>query len=150
MSRSPKRKVTEEIEFDWPRISAAKNHVQLERMVGDLLGLELDDQKFTPNALRAGKDGGADGIYMGKIAGTAGPWKVACATRNTLDALRRKIKAENRGARKQNYRGLLFITPFDASATEVRALSALAGSGLKKGIVWARGKLRPLLRVSVR
>jgi hypothetical protein len=141
----PRRKVVDEIEFDWARISAAKNHSQFERMVGDLLALELDDHQFVPNAPRPGKDGGADGVYFGRIAGIAGPWKIASATRSTLSALKQKIREENRGARAKRYRGLLLITPFDATPTVVRELSDLAGSGLSKGLVWARGKLRQLL-----
>lgn len=146
-----RRKVTDEIDFEWSRIAAARNHNHLERMVGDLLAEEFDPDKFIPNALRPGKDGGADGVYMGKIAGVPGPWKVATATRSSLTELRRKIKTENRGARVKKYRGLkyrglLLITPFDATATDIGVLETLAGKGLKRGLVWARGKLRQLLR----
>src|SRR5262245_22364923 len=69
-SSTSRRDGIAERDFDWSRISAANNHHQLERMIGDLLALELEDQKFVPNALRPGKDGGADGVYMGRIAGT--------------------------------------------------------------------------------
>jgi hypothetical protein len=65
--------VADEIDFDWSRIADARNHHRFERMVGDLLSVELDEDQFIPNALRPGKDGGADGVYMATIAGTSGP-----------------------------------------------------------------------------
>jgi hypothetical protein len=76
-----RRKIPDEIEFDWSWVAAARNNNHLERMVGDLLAEELDSDKFIPNALRPGRDGGADGVYMGRIAGVDGPRLVPKADR---------------------------------------------------------------------
>ena len=134
------------LQFDWSWIAKGENHRHFELMAGDIVSYALDPNLFTPNSTRSGRDGGADGYYNGSISGIAGPWKIASATRSTLAALRSKIADESRGARRNDFRGLLFLTSFDLSPTQVRDLTRDAGKGLKKGIVWPRGKLDQLLR----
>jgi hypothetical protein len=133
--------------FDWARLADPDSHRMFERLAGDLVTLECDDPNlYTPNATRSGKDGGADGLYAGKISGVSGPWKIASATRKTIAALETKIRAENRAAKTKRFKALLFITPFDLTPTDILRLSKVAGKGLARGLIWARGKLDQLLR----
>ena len=133
-------------QFDWSWIAKGENHRHFELMAGDIISYELDSNLFTPNAMKSGPDGGADGVYQGAISGISGPWKIASASRSKLAALKKKIEDENRGAKRNGYRGLLFITSFDLDPTQVKKLSLVAGKSLKKGIIWPRGKLDQLLR----
>jgi hypothetical protein len=132
--------------LNWSWLSSADGHRAFERFSGDLLDLEFVSSRYTPNATRAGRDGGADGLYSGSIAEVPGPWKIASAIRKDLQSLKRKIREENKSARKRKFRGLLFLTSLDVTPTQLRDLNALAGKGLKRGIVWARAKLEQLIK----
>lgn len=132
--------------FDWSQIAKGENHRQFELMALDIVAYELDFTLFTPNVSRIGKDGGADGLYSGKISGVPGPWKIACATRSTRAKLKAKIWKENKNATKLDFQGLLFITPFPLTPVEVKNLLPIAGKGLQRAIIWPRGKLDQLLR----
>jgi hypothetical protein len=140
--RPPRARVV----FDWTHIAAPENHRAFEHLASEIFDREFDSTLFTPNAIRFGKDGGADGSYNGTISGIKGPWKISAATRKDLANLEAKIREENRLAKKKGFRGLFFITPFDVTPTEVKRLEAIAGKGLKKAIMWARGRLDYLVR----
>lgn len=134
------------VDFDWRTISKPQNHRGFEDMALDLFAETYDDELLTKNALRGGRDGGADGIYTGRIAGVSGPWKIACAVRQNLSAAKTKVIEEINKAKKDGFNGLLFATSYDASPAEIRALQALGRGSRPKVVVWARRKLDDLLR----
>jgi hypothetical protein len=134
------------VDFDWRTISKPQNHREFEDLALDLLAETCNEDLLTKNALRSGRDGGADGVYTGRMAGSNGPWKIACAVRQNLSAAKAKLIEEIGKAKKGGFRGLLFATSYDASPAEVRTLQNLARSKRLKVVVWARRKLDDLLR----
>lgn len=134
------------IEFDWNGVATSANAHRFEDLALDLFAERYDEDKFTPNARRPGKDGGVDGLYRGTLFRVAGPWKVACAVRSKYAAVERKVKEENALARKAKQRGLFFITSYDGTAVEVAKLQRLAERGLDGARVWCRAQLERLLR----
>ncbi len=115
-------------------------------MASDLFDAEYDSDFFTSGPTHKGKDGGTDGAYEGMLLGMKGGWKVACAVRQSIPALEKKIEEENRKAKRDMFKGLLLMTPLDLNVKETKRLSKLAGTGLKKGAVWGRSKHERLLQ----
>jgi hypothetical protein len=135
-----------ELNLDWDELCGRDNGRSFENLGLDLFAEKFGDVQLIPNAPRAGRDGGADGIFNGAIDRVEGPWKIACAVRQTFAEAMKKVRHENRLARKAKQRGLLFITSYKAHPTEVAALEKEAAKGLKAGRVWSCGRLTRMLR----
>lgn len=88
------------VDLDWNQFTEGKNFDQFEDMAVDVFVAEYGEEHFIPNARRSGKDGGADGLYSSRIGRVSGPWKIACAVRQTLAAAKKKVREENKLARK--------------------------------------------------
>ncbi len=144
---TPPANARQSVELDWNQFAEGKNFDQFEDLAVDIFVAEFGEEHFIPNARRSGKDGGADGLYSSKIGRVSGPWKIACAVRQTFAAAKKKVQEENKLARKAKHRGLFFITSYDATAVEANALAKLAAKGLKGSVVWGRAKLERLLAV---
>jgi len=78
-----------------------------------------------------------------------GRWKLACAVRQTISAAKTKLAKERKAARRDGYDGLLFMTSFNATPTQVAELSKSVRGRPYKVVVWARGKLNLLLRMRI-
>jgi hypothetical protein len=112
----------------------------------DLFGEEYGEEHFIRNARRLGRDSGVDGVFNSSIGKVKGPWKIACAVRTSFNDAKTKVRHENSLARKDGYRGLFFITSFNATAPQSRELEILAKKGLKGAKVWCRARLERVLR----
>jgi hypothetical protein len=135
-----------ELNLDWDELCGRDNGRSFEDLGLDLFAEKYGDVQLIPNAPRAGRDGGADGIFNGAIGRVGGPWKVACAVRQTFPEAMKKVRHENKLARKAKQSGLFFITSYKAHPTEVAALEKEAAKGLKAGRVWSCGHLTRMLR----
>lgn len=140
--------------FDWSNLSKGSANKDFEDMCLDLFASEYGDVNFVPGPRRSGKDGGADATYDGQVGGQAARWKVACAIRNDLRTLSKKLVAERDGAVKGSFTGLIVMTSLDITAVQVSALRDLAKSQigkkgfpkkLKRAHVWGRANLERLL-----
>lgn len=100
-----------------------------------------------PGPRRAGRDGGVDGIYEGRIGRHTGRWKIACAVRQNVRQLESKIDEERSAAKKRGLDSLLVMTPLDLNAPALRRLREHAGRKLKHAIVWAQRDVERLLRM---
>jgi len=135
-----------ELALDWDALCDRDNGRSFENLGLDLFAEKYGDGQLAPNATRAGRDGGADGLFNGAIDRVAGPWKIACAVRQSFPEALKKVRHENQLAKKAKQRALFFITSFDATPTQVAELEKAARKGLKGGRVWAQSRLTRLLR----
>jgi hypothetical protein len=67
--RSPS---VEPLALDWSRFDGGSNHRRFEDLALDLFVLNYGEEGFSSNSDRGGPDGGADGIFIGRIGNVTG------------------------------------------------------------------------------
>ncbi len=134
------------LELDWSAVCEQDNGRSFENLGLDLFEATYGSAKLVPNATRPGRDGGADGLFLGEIADIEGPWKIACAVRSKFSTAMTKVKQENKLAREAGQPALMFITSFDATPSQTLALTAAARKGLDGAVVWTQSTMTRMLR----